>query len=213
MKEKNIRSLFIGQILSILIIIFILFILGLFCYSIITNWDLVFNSLLNNIAIFVPLIIAVLSYSWNEHSKLKERQQRELDRQKDRSMQVYQNYLNNHFCIMRDKDFSQTNENVLKSREILQSQLPLFVPDDVLIQLALIQENARKLYFHQMKKNEIVIPDLEKDTLNGTNKLIELMRKDLLPNTKITDKDIGSLLGTSYELLQSVRAQENIIEK
>ena len=212
MKRKNIIPLFIGRTLSILVMVFIVFILGLFCYSIITKWDLVFKSILDNIAILGSVLIAMITYFLNERSKLKERQQQELDRQKERSMQVYQNYLNNHFYTMRDKDFSPTNKNILEIRRILQSQLPLFVPDDVLLQFALVQENGRQLYFHQMKKNEIVIPDLEKDTLNGTNKLIELMRKDLLPNTKITDKDIESLLGTSYELLQSVSAQDNTIE-
>ena len=151
MNTRGVNMKKIYMFFSLLIVTVLLCLMGMFFYSVFTNWDFVFNSLIENTGILGSVFLAMLTYFLNERSKRREREQQERDKQKKDAMQVYQNYLNNHFYIMRDKDFSPTNQHVLESRRILQSQLPLFVPDSVLEQLSLMQEKARKLYYHQMK--------------------------------------------------------------
>ena len=192
--------------------IIILFIVGFLGYKFLIfltiNKDKILDTFLENMAVLGSVFASLLTYYLTERAKAKERVALEISKQKNQAMQVYQNYLNNHFHIMKDRDFSPTNEHILESRRILLSQLPLFVSDSVLKQLASMQGKAKDLYYHQIKGNESLYQKSEEETLSLMNELIVLMRKDIISDTKIKGSDISDLLLTDYEFITWVREQE-----
>ena len=209
----------IKKIISALFTIVFFLIITYVIYYLFINRDIILNSILNfilsfmsdNVTILGVILPVVTAYLLNERSKRKDRLLLENDKQKQQAMIVYQNYLNSFFKIIEDKDFSPDNKNILETRRIMQSQLSLFVPDDILLQLVKIQEIGRKLVYFKVKNNDASYKIIEKESLNDMNKLIALMRKHLMPKTKITGNDIENLLSNDDKFIEFVKKNKNEI--
>ncbi|MGL4562668.1 MAG: hypothetical protein ACRCVW_02280 [Brevinema sp.] len=151
---------------------------------------------LGSIIAFVP------KYFQNE--KLKREQ--EDKKRKELSLMVYRRYLYNYFSIYKNKNFDPNSQDMIEYSNIMQCEAPLLLPDNIIKIMVSIQENVKEVIYMQLNNHSDATEIIEKKLCAEINNLIVLMRKDIMPDTKISQNDIETLLiGTDFKFISFVR--------